>query len=44
MKANPTAGVLFRRMSDAGLDEQALKKLLAQAEQIISKRDQDEGE
>ena len=44
MKANPTAGVLFRRVSDAGLDEQALKKLLDQAEQIISKRDQDTDE
>ncbi len=44
MKANPTAGVLFRKVSDAGLDEQALKKLLEQAERMIDKRDQDAGE
>ncbi len=41
IRANPTAGVLFRRMSDAGLDEQSVKKLLRQAEQMISKRDKD---
>jgi transcriptional regulator with XRE-family HTH domain len=41
IKTNPTAGVLFRRMSDAGLDEQDVKKLLQQAEKMISKRDQD---
>ena len=41
IRANPTAGVLFRRMSDAGLDEQDVKKLLQQAEKMISKRDKD---
>lgn len=44
MKANPTAGVLFRKVSDAGLDEQALKKLLEQAERMIDRRDQGAGE
>ena len=41
IRANPTAGVLFRRMSDAGLDDQDVKKLLRQAEKMISKRDED---
>src|SRR5260370_36881278 len=41
IRANPTAGVLFRRMSDASLAEQDVKKLLRQAEQMISKRDKD---
>ena len=40
MKSNPTAGVLFRRVSDAGLDERDLKQLLQQAEKMISKRDE----
>jgi len=44
IRANPTAGVLFRRVSDAGLDEQDLKKLLKQAEKMISKRDENAGE
>jgi transcriptional regulator with XRE-family HTH domain len=41
IRANPTAGVLFRRMSDADLGEQDVKKLLQQAEKMISKRDKD---
>jgi transcriptional regulator with XRE-family HTH domain len=44
IKANPTAGVLFRRVSGAGLDEQGLKKLLEQAEKMITRRDEDAGE
>jgi transcriptional regulator with XRE-family HTH domain len=40
MQSNPTAGVLFRRISDAGLGEQDVKHLLEQAEKIINKRDQ----
>lgn len=40
MQSNPTAGVLFRRVSDAGLGEHDLKHLLEQAEKMISKRDQ----
>jgi transcriptional regulator with XRE-family HTH domain len=44
MKSNPTAGVLFRRVSGAGLGEQDLKRLLEQAEKIIDKRDQGTGE
>lgn len=40
MRSNPTAGVLFRRVSDAGLDEQDLRHLLEQAEEIIAKRHQ----
>jgi HTH-type transcriptional regulator, competence development regulator len=44
MRANPTAGVLFRRVSDAGLDEQHLRQLLDHAEDMISKRDRDTGE
>ena len=44
IRANPTAGVLFRRMSDAGLDEQELQKLLRQAEKMITKRDEGAGE
>jgi transcriptional regulator with XRE-family HTH domain len=34
MKSNPTAGVLFRRVSEAGLKESDLKKLLESAEQM----------
>ena len=41
IRSTPTAAVLFRRMSDAGLDEQDVKKLLQQAEKMISKRDKD---
>jgi transcriptional regulator with XRE-family HTH domain len=44
MQSNPTAGVLFRRVSGAGLGEQDLKHLLEQAEEIINKRDQGVGE
>jgi transcriptional regulator with XRE-family HTH domain len=44
IKANPTAGVLFRRVSDAGLDEKGLKRLLEQAEEMITKRDEHTGE
>ena len=44
IKANPTAGVLFRRVSDAGLDETGLKRLLEQAEEMIIKRDEHTGE
>jgi len=40
LKANPTAGVLFRRLSGAGLDERELKQLLTQAEKLIRKRDE----
>jgi transcriptional regulator with XRE-family HTH domain len=39
MKSNPTAGVLFRRVSGAGLDEHGLKRLLTQAEKLIRERD-----
>jgi len=41
LKANPTAGVLFRKVSGAGLNERDLRRLLDKAEQII--RDRDEG-
>ena len=40
MKANPTAGVLFRRVSDAGLAEPDLNRLLKQAEKLIRQRDE----
>jgi transcriptional regulator with XRE-family HTH domain len=40
IRANPTAGVLFRRVSEGGLGEQGLKKLLEQAEEMITKRDE----
>jgi transcriptional regulator with XRE-family HTH domain len=43
IKANPTAGVLFRRVSDAGMGEQGLKKLLEQAEKMINKSDEGAG-
>lgn len=39
MKSNPTAGILFRKVSGAGLDEDDLKRLLHQAEKMIGKRD-----
>ncbi len=38
MKSNPTAGVLFRRVSEAGLKESDLKTLLASAEQMARKQ------
>jgi transcriptional regulator with XRE-family HTH domain len=44
IRAEPTAGVLFRRLSDARLDEQGLKKLLEEAEKMITKRDEEVGE
>jgi transcriptional regulator with XRE-family HTH domain len=40
MRSNPTAGVLFRRVSGAGLGEQDLKQLLDHAEKMIHKREQ----
>lgn len=39
LKRNPTAGRLFRRLSEANLGEQELKKLLHQAEQLRKKRE-----
>jgi transcriptional regulator with XRE-family HTH domain len=44
MQSNPTAGVLFRRVSDAGLGEKDLKDLLNQAEKMIDRRNQGAGE
>jgi transcriptional regulator with XRE-family HTH domain len=44
LKANPTAGVLFRRVSAAGLPEEQLKRLLEEAEQMIGDRDKGEKE
>jgi len=44
IKEQPAAGVLFRRLSDARLDERGLKKLLEEAEKMITKRDEDAGE
>lgn len=38
MKSNPTAGVLFRRVAEAGLDERDLKALLTKAEQLARRR------
>jgi transcriptional regulator with XRE-family HTH domain len=39
LQKNPTAGVLFRRVSTAGLGHQDLSKLLKEAESLIDKRD-----
>jgi transcriptional regulator with XRE-family HTH domain len=39
LQENPTAGVLFRRVSTAGLGQQDLSKLLEEAESLIDKRD-----
>jgi transcriptional regulator with XRE-family HTH domain len=39
LQRNPTAGVLFRRVSKAGLDQSDLSKLLEEAESLIEKRD-----
>jgi transcriptional regulator with XRE-family HTH domain len=44
MQSNPTAGVLFRRVSDAGLGEKDLKDLLDQAQKLIDKRNRTAGE
>ncbi len=43
IKSNPTAGVLFRKVSGAGLGEQELRRLLTQAEKMIRARDEDAG-
>jgi transcriptional regulator with XRE-family HTH domain len=43
MKSNPTAGVLLRTVSGAGLGERDLRKLLEQAEKMIQERDEDPG-
>jgi transcriptional regulator with XRE-family HTH domain len=42
IREQPAAGVLFRRLSDARLDEQGLK-LLEEAEKMITERDEDAG-
>ncbi len=39
----PTAGVLFRKMSGAGLGEHELRRLLTQAEKMIRARDENAG-
>jgi transcriptional regulator with XRE-family HTH domain len=44
IKEQPAAGVLFRRLSDARLDAQGLKKLLEEAEKMITSRDEDADE
>lgn len=41
MRSNPTAGVLFRRVSEAQLEEPALQELLSRAEQLA--KDKQEG-
>lgn len=41
LKVNPTAGVLFRKVSGAGLNERHLRQLPDKANEII--RDRDEG-
>ena len=44
IREQPAAGVLFRRLSDARLDEQGLKKLLEEAEKMITSRDENADE
>jgi len=44
LKANPTAGVLFRKVSGAGLSELHLKELLDKTDQIIRDRDESSDE
>jgi transcriptional regulator with XRE-family HTH domain len=44
MKSNPTAGVLFRRVSEAGLKESDLKKLLESAEKMAREQAPEESE
>lgn len=44
IREQPAAGVLFRRLSDARLDDQGLKKLLEEAEKMITSRDEDADE
>ena len=39
LKANPTAGMLFRRVSSAGLGEHDLNRLLKQADRLIRERE-----
>ena len=39
LQENPTAGVLFRRVSDAALTHQDLSRLLEEAQSLIDKRD-----
>jgi transcriptional regulator with XRE-family HTH domain len=39
LQENPTAGVLFRRVSNAGLSHQDLSRLLEEADSLIDKRD-----
>jgi transcriptional regulator with XRE-family HTH domain len=44
IREQPAAGMLFRRLSDARLDAQGLKKLLEEAEKMITSRDEDADE
>lgn len=39
MKKQPVAGVLFRRISENNLPEEALRKLLSQVDELSEKRD-----
>lgn len=41
MQSNPTAGVLFRKVSGANLSEKDLESLLKQADKLIDKRGQE---
>ncbi len=43
IRSNPTAAVLFRKVSGAGMGEHELQQLLTQAEIIIRARDEDAG-
>ena len=41
LKRNPTAGVLFRRVSQGGLGEQELKELITEVDRLERKRPQE---
>lgn len=43
LKTNPSAGVMLRRASGAGLSEDELKGLIAQMDRMIDKRKSTEG-
>lgn len=44
MRSQPTAGVLFRRVSEAGLGEQDLRQLLRQVDQLSERQRRSEQE
>ena len=44
MRRHPTAGALFRRISESNLPDEALQKLMREAEELARKKREEEGQ